>query len=133
MHTLQKRPSAVNALSTKSVIGALDRHVQVAECAARGYLTMYQDLLVLVEPTVENPTALQLEACVREAEKLATMLKTLSPRVTADLSLSTLLSAKLVHEPVVNSASSSSSGVAIIRTHSVAVVTVMLTVTVPVL
>lgn len=108
MHTLQKRPSATNALSLKAVLGALDRHVQVAECVVRGHLTVYRDLLVLVEPAVRSPTALQLEACVLEAEKLATLLGKSSPRITADLSLSALLSATLVHEPVTDAAASSS-------------------------
>lgn len=98
MHTL-KKPS-VNALNTKSVLRALDRHVLVAECVVRGHLTMYQDLLVLVESTVRNPTRLQLEACIRESEKLSTLVETSSPRVTIDLSLSTLISANPVHEMV---------------------------------
>jgi len=98
MHTLKK--PTVNALNTKSILRALDRHVLVAECVVRGYLTMYQDLLVLVESTVRNPTRLQLEACIRESEKLSTLVETSSPRVTIDLSLSTLISASPVHEMV---------------------------------
>lgn len=103
MHTL-KRPT-VNALSLKSVLRALDRHVQVAECVVRGHLTMYQDLLVLVESTVRNPTRLQLEACLRESEKLATLVESSSPRAMADLSLSALISASPVQDLVANSAS----------------------------
>lgn len=102
MHTLKK--PAVNALSTKAVLKALDRHVQVAECVVRGHLTMYQDLLVLVEPTVRVPTALQLEACLRESEKLSALVESSSPRVLTDLSLSMLISARPVHELVTNSA-----------------------------
>ncbi|XP_025206396.1 reversion-inducing cysteine-rich protein with Kazal motifs [Melanaphis sacchari] len=98
MHTL-KKPS-VNALNTKSILRALDRHVLVAECVVRGHLTMYQDLLVLVESTVRNPTRLQLEACIRESEKLSSLVETSSPRVMIDLSLSTLISASPVHEMV---------------------------------
>lgn len=108
MHTLQKRQMLVNALNIKSVLGALDRHVQVAECVVRGHLSMYQDLMVIVESTVRYPTGLQLEACVREAEKLSIMVETSSPRIMADLSLSSLISANPVHELVTNSASSSS-------------------------
>lgn len=102
MHTLKK--PAVNALSTRAVLRALDRHVQVAECVVRGHLTMYQDLLVLVEPTVKFPTALQLEACLREAEKLSALVESSSPRVLTDLSLSMLITARPVHELVINSA-----------------------------
>ncbi|VVC41393.1 Thyroglobulin type-1,Kazal domain [Cinara cedri] len=98
-----KRPAA-NALSMKSVLRALDRHVQVAECVVRGHLTIYQDILVLVESTVKNPSKLQLEACLRESEKLSTLVETSSPRAMSDLSLSTLISASPVHELVTNSA-----------------------------
>lgn len=109
MHTL-KKPN-VNALSMKSVLRALDRHVHVAECVVRGYLTIYRDLLVLVEPTVQNPTRLQLEACLRESEKLSTMVESSSPRILTDLSLSTLISAKTVHELISNSAGTASTAV----------------------
>ncbi|XP_025408983.1 reversion-inducing cysteine-rich protein with Kazal motifs isoform X2 [Sipha flava] len=109
VHTL-KKPS-VNALSMRSVLRALDRHVHVAECVVRGYLTIYRDLLVLVEPTVRNPTRLQLDACLRESEKLSTMVESSSPRILTDLSLSTLISAKTVHELITNSAGTASAAV----------------------
>lgn len=104
MHTLKK--PTVNALSMKSVLRALDRHVQVAECVVRGYLTMYQDLMVLVETTVRHPTKLQLEACLRETEKLSMLLETASPRALTDLSLSMLISASPVHEPIAEGSAS---------------------------
>lgn len=121
MHTL-KRPS-VNALNTKSVLRALDRHVLVAECVVRGHLTMYQDLLVLVESTVRNPTRLQLEACIRESEKLATLLETSSPRVMIDLSLSTLISASPVHEMVTDGDASDAAPAFDLRAHVAATIT----------
>lgn len=102
MHALKK--PTVNALNTRSVLKALDRHVRVAECVVRGYLTMYQDLLVLVESTVRRPTKLQLEACIRETEKLAALIDTSSARVMADLSLSTLISASPEHKVVQSAA-----------------------------
>lgn len=101
MHSL-KRP-AMNAFSVKSVLRALDRHVQVAECVVRGYLTMYKDLLVLVESTVRHPTRLQLDACIRESEKLSALIDSSSPRALTDLSLSALISASPVHELLADS------------------------------
>ncbi|XP_050420992.1 reversion-inducing cysteine-rich protein with Kazal motifs [Adelges cooleyi] len=109
VHTMKNKPTAVNALSMKSVLRALDRHVQVAECVVRGHLTVYQDLLVLVESTLRYPTRLQLEACVREAEKLSTLMEMSSPRIVSDLSLSILISASPVHETTANSVSRPSS------------------------
>ncbi|XP_015375740.1 PREDICTED: reversion-inducing cysteine-rich protein with Kazal motifs-like [Diuraphis noxia] len=121
MHTL-KRPT-VNALNTKSVLRALDRHVLVAECVVRGHLTIYQDLLVLVESTVRNPTRLQLEACIRESEKLSTLVETSSPRIMIDLSLSTLISASPVHEVVTDDDTNAAATTSDFRTHVAAMTT----------
>jgi len=102
-HTLKK--TAGNVLSVRSVLRALDRHVQMAECTVRGHMTIYQDLLVLVESTVKRPTRLQLEACLRETEKLSLLIESSSPRIMIDLSLSTLISAIPVHELITNGGS----------------------------
>ncbi|XP_050545812.1 reversion-inducing cysteine-rich protein with Kazal motifs [Daktulosphaira vitifoliae] len=101
VHTL-KNKSTSNVLSMKSVLKALDRHVQVAECTVRGHLTVYQDLLVLIESNLRHPTRLQLEACACEAEKLSTLMEMSSPRIVSDLSLSILISASPVHEIITN-------------------------------
>jgi len=124
MHTL-KRPT-VNALNTKSILRALDRHVLVAECVVRGHLTMYQDLLVLVESTIRNPTRLQLEACIRESEKLSTLVETSSPRIMIDLSLSTLITASPVHEVVTDDDSNAAATTSDFRANFAATTTALI-------
>lgn len=77
--------------------------MQVAECTVRGYLTVELDLIVLVTPVTQHASELQLEACSREAEKLASLIRRSSPRVLSELSLSALTAATVIHT-VVNSA-----------------------------
>jgi reversion-inducing cysteine-rich kazal motif protein len=73
----------------------------------RGYLTVEMDLFVLVQAAVRNPPSeLQLEACEREAEKLANLVQGASPRILSELSLSSLTTATVVHIPVHSSAGS---------------------------
>lgn len=77
----------------------------MAECSARGHLTIELDLMVLVIPVTPRPSALQLEACVREAEKLASLIHRGSPRILSELSLSALTEATVVHSEVTSAAS----------------------------
>nr|CAD7455214.1 unnamed protein product [Timema tahoe] len=77
------RGNTLSALTVHAVLTALERQVQVAECAVRGYLTVETDLFVLVQPvgSTRPPSDVQLEACIREAEKLANLVRGSSPRV----------------------------------------------------
>lgn len=84
-------------LTLKALLNALNRQIQVAQCTLKGYLTIEQDLFVLVETTVIYPSSLQLETCIREAEKIASMINRQSPRVVSELSLSSLTAATVVH------------------------------------
>lgn len=45
----------------------------------------------------KNPSKLQLEACVRETEKIASLINRQSPRIASELSLSSLTAATPVH------------------------------------
>lgn len=90
----------IAALTVSAVLQALERHIQVSECVLRGYLTVEADLIVLVEARNQPPPSdLQLEACVREVEKLACLVRRSSPRVLSELSLSILTTATIVHVP----------------------------------
>ncbi|XP_073979383.1 reversion-inducing-cysteine-rich protein with kazal motifs isoform X2 [Rhodnius prolixus] len=88
----------------ESIMKALNRQVQVAECTVRGYLTVETDLLVLVTTTKKNPSSIQLGACIVEAEKIAVLIQRSSPRIVSELSLSALTAATIVHQPVNSSA-----------------------------
>lgn len=84
-------------LTLKAVLHALDRQVHVAQCSLRGYLTIEDDIFVLIETTEIYPSELQLEACLRETEKIASLVNRQSPRVVSELSLSSLTAATVVH------------------------------------
>lgn len=47
-----------------------------------------------------KPSELQLEACLREAEKIASLMNSQSPRIASELSLSSLISAHIVHTQI---------------------------------
>lgn len=86
----------MNSLSVAAIVKALERHVQTAECTVRGYLTHESDLFILVVSILSNPTSLQMEACLHEAEKLAVIIRKSSPRISSELSLSILTNAIMV-------------------------------------
>uniref|UniRef100_A0A8D9A166 Reversion-inducing cysteine-rich protein with Kazal motifs n=2 Tax=Cacopsylla melanoneura TaxID=428564 RepID=A0A8D9A166_9HEMI len=98
------RGSAMSALSVHVVLKALERQVQTAQCSVRGHLTLELDLLVLLVPTSNEPSTVQLEACLQEAEKLAALITNTSPRIVSELSLSPLIAAQVVHTQVASSA-----------------------------
>lgn len=52
---------------------------------------------------------LQLQACVSEAEKLASLVRLASPKLVAELSLGTLTASRVVHNVVDSGGSAASS------------------------
>ncbi|XP_044253007.1 reversion-inducing cysteine-rich protein with Kazal motifs [Tribolium madens] len=92
-----------DSLTLKAMLKALDRQIQVAQCVLRGYLTVEMDIFVTVQTTEKYPSKLQLEACVQEAEKIASLVNMQSPRIVSEVTLSSLTLANIIH---VNSAAS---------------------------
>lgn len=88
---------SLSSLTLKSILKSLERQIQVAQCSLTGYLSIELDVIVVVRTNVDQPSDLQLEACVREAEKIASLVTRQSPRVASELSLSALTSAIVVH------------------------------------
>ncbi|XP_044759007.1 reversion-inducing cysteine-rich protein with Kazal motifs [Coccinella septempunctata] len=88
---------STDSLTLRALLKSLERQIQVVQCTLRGYLTVELDIFVSVQSTEKNPTDIQLEACVREAEKLASLINLQSPRIASELSLSSLTLAKIVH------------------------------------
>ncbi|XP_049948355.1 reversion-inducing cysteine-rich protein with Kazal motifs [Schistocerca serialis cubense] len=94
------KDAALPALTVSAVLSALERQVQVSECAVRGYLSVEADLVAVVEARRRPPPSrLQLEACAREALKLAALVRRASPRVLSELPLSVLVAAAVAHAP----------------------------------
>lgn len=94
-----------NIFTVHNTMKALQRHIQMADCVIRGHLTVESDLLVMVMPTKIKVTSLYFQICTKEAEKLATMIKTGSPRIISELSLSILTGAVVLSDTCSTSAS----------------------------
>lgn len=90
--------------SVETVMAHLEREVSIVECSLRGHLTIEMELLIMVVPTRRNPTGLELEACIREAEKITILIQRQSPRMKTITSTSILTTARLVHQPSPDSA-----------------------------
>lgn len=83
-------------LTLKGILRSLDNLIQVAHCRLSGYLTIEGDIFVIVHTTEKNVSELQHEACVREAEKIATLIDTQSHKITSNIALSALTVANVV-------------------------------------
>lgn len=97
---------SASVINLQNIMKALDRHVKIAECALRGYLTIEMEIFISVEAILENPTDLQMKMCVLEAEKIADMINRQSVLITSDLGLSALSYALPVHTYVTRGATS---------------------------
>lgn len=83
-------------LTLKGILRALDNLIQVAHCRLSGYLTIENDIFVIVNSHEANLSELQHEACFREAEKIATLIDTQSHKITSNIALSALTVANVV-------------------------------------
>lgn len=87
-------------LTLKGILRALDNLIQVAHCRLSGYLTIEGDIFVIVNTIDMNLSGLHHEACVREAEKIATLIDTQSHKITSHIALSALTVANVVRPDV---------------------------------
>uniref|UniRef100_A0A1Y9H237 Reversion-inducing cysteine-rich protein with Kazal motifs n=1 Tax=Anopheles dirus TaxID=7168 RepID=A0A1Y9H237_9DIPT len=83
-------------LTLKSILQSLEALLQTVECRLSGQLTFENDLYVVVETIARAPSRLQTQICAREAERLVTLVRTQSHRITSELNLSALTVATLV-------------------------------------
>ncbi|XP_076035160.1 reversion-inducing-cysteine-rich protein with kazal motifs [Oratosquilla oratoria] len=84
-------------LTVTTLVKALRREVRVAECDLTGHITVEGDLFILVFPLTEEPSNVQLEACIKEAEKIETLVQQQNPRLMSQLPLSALTLAIAAH------------------------------------
>lgn len=80
-----------------TLLSALGRQLHVAQCAIRGMMTPDRDIFIIIQPVTKNPSTLQLRACVAETEKLVTRISERSPRIAAEVPLSSLTRAEVAH------------------------------------
>ena len=67
----------------------------VKECDVFGYLNVETDLVVLVKPVTASPTKLQVEACIKEAERIEYLIQTDSPLIKSYITMTPLLLATI--------------------------------------
>ncbi|XP_030760700.1 reversion-inducing cysteine-rich protein with Kazal motifs isoform X2 [Sitophilus oryzae] len=103
LYALQNK--STEAVNLRSLLKGLERQIQLAQCTVRGYVTVEADIFLTVQSMERYPSALQLEACIREAEKIASLVNLQSPRIASELSLSSLTLATLVHTDISTSKS----------------------------
>lgn len=87
-------------LTQKSVLRSLAALIRTSDCRLSGFLTIEADIFVTVQSTLEDASQIQIEACHREAEKIANLISTQSHRITSDLSLSALTVANMMQPEV---------------------------------
>jgi len=90
------------SLTLRSIMRTLENLIQISQCRLTGFLTIEADLFVSVHTTATSPSIIQIEACTREAEKIATLISTQSHRITSELSLSALTVANIVQTTAFN-------------------------------
>ncbi|XP_014371379.2 reversion-inducing cysteine-rich protein with Kazal motifs isoform X2 [Papilio machaon] len=103
-----------NVVHLSNILKTLERHIKIAECALRGYLTVEMELFISVESLLDNPTDLQLQVCVLEAEKLGDLINRGSALITSDVALCALSYAIPVHTTPTQSAASVSISIALV-------------------
>lgn len=94
----------MDALTLRSILRGLSRLIRLSHCRLYGFLTMETDLFVTVQSTEKEPSYIQIEACVRESEKIATLISSQSHRITSDLALSSLTVAHIMPTSQFNNA-----------------------------
>ncbi|KAG4072634.1 hypothetical protein HA402_004723 [Bradysia odoriphaga] len=84
------------ALTLRAILRGLSGLIRISHCRLFGFLTMETDLFVTVQSLHKEPSYIQIEACVRESEKIATLISSQSHRITSDLALSSLTVANIM-------------------------------------
>ncbi|TRY98033.1 hypothetical protein DNTS_004428 [Danionella cerebrum] len=96
-------------VTVAEVLRILRLHVSIPQCDVFGYLSIDSELIVLIAPVDTQPTALQVEACSKEAEKIDALINSGSPTLISYVPLSAFLSSEAKLTYIRSSSSSSSS------------------------
>lgn len=89
----------VDPVVIQTIAEKFRQHVKVTECEVFAYLSLESDIVVLVMAITDSPTELQVQACVREAEKLHILIQQHSPTLLTELPLSFFTSTTMI-DPV---------------------------------
>lgn len=83
-------------VTLKAILRSLGKIIKTSRCRLSGYLTIETDLFVAVEPIDHAISDILIEVCLREAEKITTLIATQNHRISTDLALSALTMAKMI-------------------------------------
>jgi len=61
LHKAQLNLRGEDQLNLPSVLDALQRHIRVAECGVFGYISVDDEVVVLIKPVTLSPTITQVE------------------------------------------------------------------------
>ena len=93
----------IHPVVVQTIAEKFREHVKVIECEVFAYLSLESDIIVLVIAITDSPTKLQVEACVREAEKLKALIQQQSPTLLTELPLSFFTTAIMI-DPIPDNA-----------------------------
>ncbi|OQV22789.1 Reversion-inducing cysteine-rich protein with Kazal motifs [Hypsibius exemplaris] len=108
LHRLAERN--VLTITSRQLITELQRLIQSSSCQVLGYLTMENDIVVLVQRlnvTGESATLEEHLACVRESERLHYLINSQNPLITTNAMLWPLAGSKIIHAHVPRSCTDS--------------------------
>ncbi|KAM6953658.1 LOW QUALITY PROTEIN: reversion-inducing cysteine-rich protein with Kazal motifs [Aplochiton taeniatus] len=94
MNTFAKL-SGSQPVTVHEVLRILRLHISVPQCDIFGYLSLDSELVVLIVPVDQQPTALQIEACSKEAEKIDSLINYGSPTLVTHIPLSAFLTSEV--------------------------------------
>ncbi|KAH9503208.1 hypothetical protein Btru_068472 [Bulinus truncatus] len=83
--------SKSKVISSMDILNSLSEHITVIECDVFGYISIHWELIVLIGPTIPQPSALQVEACQSEADRIYNLIRMGSPNIASYLTLSPLI------------------------------------------
>lgn len=81
------------SISVTEVLDILRLQISVAECDVFAYPSTENDLIILIMPVVSSPTLVQIEACMRETDKIGSLLSSSSPLLMTFIPVSLIVRA----------------------------------------
>ncbi|XP_046846296.1 reversion-inducing cysteine-rich protein with Kazal motifs-like [Xenia sp. Carnegie-2017] len=82
-------------ITQDDVVARVRRHISMSECDVFGFYNTYRNFVLLITTITDKPTTLQFLVCMKEAEKIETLINTESPIFTSDEILSSFRAVKL--------------------------------------
>nr|XP_033785523.1 reversion-inducing cysteine-rich protein with Kazal motifs isoform X3 [Geotrypetes seraphini] len=70
-------------------------HISVPQCDVFGYLSIENEIVILIIPVDKHPKALQIEACNKEAERVDSLINSDSPTLASHVPLSALVTSQV--------------------------------------